>query len=44
MDGGAISAEVDSLTPNKYPKLAQEAIAVMKEDGIDISIDNCRLI
>jgi protein-tyrosine-phosphatase len=33
----AVSAGVDPLTPNKYPKLAQEVIDVMREEGIDVS-------
>lgn len=32
-----VSVGTDPLTPYKYPKLAQEVIDVMREEGIDVS-------
>ncbi len=40
----AISAGVDHLTPDKYPKLVDFVIEVMKEDGIDISKNTVKYI
>lgn len=40
----AISAGIDPKTPSKYPHPVPEVIAVMKEEGIDVSSNIVKLV